>query len=75
MDISTIPAISIHMEVSVGVPVKNLEKLDAKESMALRPRTTKATPAMRKIKDMRVFMTTCPRDGAAKRCSTFKDET
>lgn len=49
------PAISIHMDLSVGVPVKNLEKLDATESMATMPNTTRAMPPTSKAMEMDVF--------------------
>ncbi|GDY13828.1 hypothetical protein LBMAG53_27060 [Planctomycetota bacterium] len=53
--ISAAPPITIQIDLSVGEPVKNLETLEENESIAMRPKTTKAIPAMSRIKERALF--------------------
>jgi len=53
-----VPAISIQTALSVGEPVKNLETSELKELVALNPAMMSATPPMRNMREMILFIIT-----------------
>jgi len=53
-----VPAISIQTALSVGEPVKNLETSELKELVALNPAMISATPPMRNMREMILFIIT-----------------
>ena len=52
----TVPAISIHMALFVGVPVKNRDTSELNESMAVNPRTISTAPAPRSATEIASFI-------------------
>jgi hypothetical protein len=53
-----VPAMSIQTALSVGEPVKNLETSELKELVALNPAMISATPPMRNMREMILFIIT-----------------
>jgi hypothetical protein len=53
---ATTPPISIHMDLSVGVPVKNLETSEPNDSEALMPNIARITPPTRSAIPSALFM-------------------
>jgi hypothetical protein len=53
-----VPAMSIQTALSVGEPVKNLETSELKELVALNPAMMSATPPMRNMREMILFIIT-----------------
>jgi hypothetical protein len=53
-----VPAMSIQTALSVGEPVKNLETSELKEFVALNPAMISATPPMRNMREMILFIIT-----------------
>jgi hypothetical protein len=54
--IDRIPPINSHMDRSVGLPEKNRETSELKESMAFKPNTTRTIPATTNRIDIMLFM-------------------
>ena len=58
--VAAMPPINNHIDLSVGVPVKNRWADEANESAALIPNTIRAIPMANKANPIPLFMMLCP---------------